>query len=251
MKFVSKRLTYANVMSSIAVFLVLAGGTAFAANQLGKNTVGSKQLKSNAVTAAKIKNEAVTGAKVKKGSLTGTDINLGTLGTVPNATHADSANSATTAGHASSADTATNATNATNAVNATNFSRYATTGLKSANVGAVVTLATIGPFTIKGHCESTGADLDAYETIETSAAGSFLYAHSSYQEANFNPGTEVEIGENAEDSTPYWSDYYDDDDTGWVAASPDGSLILKGLAVGGVHVFGNPCSYMVTWINNA
>ena len=36
MKLVRKRLTYANVMSSIAVFLVLAGGTAFAAVELGK-----------------------------------------------------------------------------------------------------------------------------------------------------------------------------------------------------------------------
>jgi hypothetical protein len=69
-KQIRKRLTYANVMSSIAVFLILGGATAFAA--LGKNSVGSKQLKKNAVTAAKIKKEAVTGAKIKKGSLLGT-----------------------------------------------------------------------------------------------------------------------------------------------------------------------------------
>jgi hypothetical protein len=54
MKSVRKRLTYANVMSSIAVFLVLAGGTAFAASQLGKETVGAKQLKKEAVSLAKI-----------------------------------------------------------------------------------------------------------------------------------------------------------------------------------------------------
>ena len=33
MKQIRKRLTYANVMSSIAVFLVLGGATAFAANE--------------------------------------------------------------------------------------------------------------------------------------------------------------------------------------------------------------------------
>ena len=71
-------------MSSIAVFLVIGGATAFAA--LGKNTVGSKQLKSNAVTTKKIKKEAVTAKKVKKGTLTGTQINLAKLGTVPSAT---------------------------------------------------------------------------------------------------------------------------------------------------------------------
>lgn len=68
MKQLRKRLTYANVMSSIAVFLVLGGATAFAAG-LAKNSVGSKQLKKNAVTSAKIKKGAVTGAKVKPGSL--------------------------------------------------------------------------------------------------------------------------------------------------------------------------------------
>lgn len=75
MKQIHKRLTYANVMSSIAVFLVLGGGAAFAAGQLAKNSVGTKQLKNNAVTTKKIKKNAVTGAKVKES----------TLGTVPSA----------------------------------------------------------------------------------------------------------------------------------------------------------------------
>jgi len=80
---VRRRLTYANVMSSLAVFLVLGGGAAFAAGQLGKSSVGSRQLKRNAVTAAKIKNGAVTGDKVK----------LSSLGTVPSATNAGNAGS--------------------------------------------------------------------------------------------------------------------------------------------------------------
>lgn len=54
MKSVRKRLTYANVMSSIAVFLVVAGGTAFAATQLKRESVGTKQLKKEAVSLAKI-----------------------------------------------------------------------------------------------------------------------------------------------------------------------------------------------------
>ena len=67
MKPIRKRLTYANVVSSLALFLALTGATAFAANQLAKNSVGSKQLKKNAVTTAKIKNEAVTAGKIKNG----------------------------------------------------------------------------------------------------------------------------------------------------------------------------------------
>jgi hypothetical protein len=94
------RLTYANVMSSIAVFLLLGGGAAIAANQLGKNSVGTKQLKKNAVTtadvkknaitAAKIKKNAITTAKIKKDAVTGAKVNEATLGTVPNAALANS-----------------------------------------------------------------------------------------------------------------------------------------------------------------
>jgi hypothetical protein len=79
MKSVRKRLTYANVMSSIAVFLVVAGGSAFAANQLGKNTVGSKQLKKNAVTAAKIKNGSVVAAKLGAGAVSGAQLGTGAV----------------------------------------------------------------------------------------------------------------------------------------------------------------------------
>jgi hypothetical protein len=94
---IRKHLTYANVMSTILVFLLLAGGTAVAAKQLGKKTVGPKQLKSNAVTTAKIKkgavtkvkirdgaidnaklaDNAVTGSKIADGSVTGGDIDAG------------------------------------------------------------------------------------------------------------------------------------------------------------------------------
>jgi hypothetical protein len=64
------KLTYANVISTLCLFLLLGGGAAFAASQLGKNTVGTKQLKKNAVTTAKIKNQAVKSAKLADGAVT-------------------------------------------------------------------------------------------------------------------------------------------------------------------------------------
>ena len=40
MKSLRKRLTYANVMSTVAVFFAIGGATALAAGQLAKNSVG-------------------------------------------------------------------------------------------------------------------------------------------------------------------------------------------------------------------
>ncbi len=87
------KLTYANVMSTLCFFLLLGGG-AYAAGHLGKNSVGPKQLKKSSVTTAKVKKEAITAAKVKKGTLTGTQIDISSLGTVPNAQTAQTAQSA-------------------------------------------------------------------------------------------------------------------------------------------------------------
>lgn len=70
MKQIRKRLTYANVVSSICLFLLLGGGAAFAASKLAKNTVGANQIKKNAVTAAKLKNNAVTAAKIQANAVT-------------------------------------------------------------------------------------------------------------------------------------------------------------------------------------
>lgn len=108
-----KYLTFANVISFLALFVALSAGS-YAALKLPKNSVGSKQIKAKAVTGAKLGNGAVTGAKlaagavdgtkvaadaidgskVKDGTLSGSDINVGTLGKVPSAAAADSAGSA-------------------------------------------------------------------------------------------------------------------------------------------------------------
>lgn len=85
------KLTYANVVATLALCIAVGGASAFAASQLGKNSVGTKQLKKNSVTTAKIKKQAVTAAKVKNGTLTGAQVNASTLGTVPNASQADNA----------------------------------------------------------------------------------------------------------------------------------------------------------------
>jgi hypothetical protein len=92
MRRLSGKLTYANVVATLALFIAIGGASAFAATQLGKNTVGPKQLKKNSITTAKVKKEAITAVKVKNGTLTGAQINLSTLGAVPNAQTANLAN---------------------------------------------------------------------------------------------------------------------------------------------------------------
>jgi hypothetical protein len=76
------RMSYANVIATIALFVAL-GGSSYAALQLPRNSVGPKQLKKNAVTSVKIKRNAVTTAKIKANAVTGSKINESTLGEIP------------------------------------------------------------------------------------------------------------------------------------------------------------------------
>lgn len=105
MKQIRQRLTYANVMSSLAVFLVLGGATAFAAtkigaNQLKANSVKTGKIVKEAVTTSKLKNNAVNTAKIADDAVTGQKANESTFGQVPSAKTAETANFATTAGSA-------------------------------------------------------------------------------------------------------------------------------------------------------
>ncbi|HUC07979.1 MAG TPA: hypothetical protein VMR96_07800 [Solirubrobacterales bacterium] len=122
-------ITYANVTATLALFIALGMGSAYAAQQLAPKSVGAKQLRPGAVTADKVRKQAitapkieslaikqgkiaagavseaklanaavstaklasgaVTGEKVAPDSLGGASINESTLGTVRNAAHAD------------------------------------------------------------------------------------------------------------------------------------------------------------------
>jgi hypothetical protein len=74
MQAVRSRLTYANVIATIALFLALSGGVVWAAGNIGTrrlkpNAVTAGKIKKNAVTAVKIRSNAVTGAKIKDGAV--------------------------------------------------------------------------------------------------------------------------------------------------------------------------------------
>lgn len=226
MKFVRKRLTYANVMSSIAVFLVLGGATAFAAGHLGKNTVGSKQLKKNAVTSAKIKAGAVTGAKIKNASVTGAKIAAGAVGaaninttglTVPSASHAGSADSANTANTANTANIA-------NSV-AGRFPVKAFTG------PGTTTLLTIGTFTISGQCTIEAGGDEAELQLTTSVNGAVMDDNSGDEWTPFN--IEDNPAELIEEDESHEEIGFEAGDGEFVAVAPDGTTIgFENQAVG-------------------
>jgi hypothetical protein len=91
------RLTYANVMATVAVFLAL-GGTGYAAAK-----INGKNIKNKSIAGKKLKTRTITRGKVKKNTLTGAEIAESKLGRIPDAANADNADNAT---HADSADTA-------------------------------------------------------------------------------------------------------------------------------------------------
>jgi hypothetical protein len=75
---ITRHLSYANVIASLALFIAL-GGASYAAVTLPTNSVGTKQLKKSAVAGSKIKKNAISSAKVKDGSLQRGDFASGTL----------------------------------------------------------------------------------------------------------------------------------------------------------------------------
>ena len=98
-----RRLTYANVVSTLALFIVIGGGTALASlvitsnHQVGPNTISGHRppsgdhsniiggsvatgdLAAGAVQNGQLASGAVTGAKVTPGSLTGSDLNVSSV----------------------------------------------------------------------------------------------------------------------------------------------------------------------------
>lgn len=68
MQKVREKLTFANVVACLALFVAL-GGASYAATQLPKNSVGTQQLKNGAVTGAKVKAGSLTASSFKPGQL--------------------------------------------------------------------------------------------------------------------------------------------------------------------------------------
>jgi len=132
------KLSYSSVIATIALFLAL-GGTVYAATQLPKNSVGQKQLRKNAVVSS----------KVKKGSLLPSDFEAGQLPRGPQGS-AGSRGPAGPQGPAGPRGPA--GSQGPGAVKL-----YFNAG----NDNTIVTLGTIGPWTLRAQCITGGASVPA------------------------------------------------------------------------------------------
>ena len=147
MKLPRPRLTYANVVSSLALFVAL-GGVSYAATSLPGGSVGPKQIRAEAVSTAKLADGAVTYGKLAKGvrawiARVGGAPTVTTTTTPESVKHAETADRATTAGHAETADKATTAGSAETADKASTAASASTaTHADSAGSAATAELAT-------------------------------------------------------------------------------------------------------------
>jgi 2',3'-cyclic-nucleotide 2'-phosphodiesterase (5'-nucleotidase family) len=101
-------LSYANVMSTIAVVLAIGTGSAFAAATIGSPEVIDESLtgtdvKNGSLTASDLAKNSIPGANITDDTVRGSDVKEETLGNVPSASYAASA---TSAAHATTADDA-------------------------------------------------------------------------------------------------------------------------------------------------
>jgi hypothetical protein len=197
---IRKRLTYANVMSSIAVFLVLGGATAFAASKIGSN-----QLKANSVTTAKIKKNAVTTAKIKKDAVTGAKVKESTLSEVP------SAGSLT---------------------GRTPFSVFISAGTSD--------IAVVGPFTVRAVCVINNAGEDEGELqLLTSVNGAAMDDNNGDEWTPFDTSDNpAELYEN--NATTGEEEIEIGEEPGLIAVAPDGTAIVTQNESIGFNIASHP-----------
>jgi hypothetical protein len=110
------RLTYANVVATIALFAAL-GGVSYAATTLPKNSVGASQIQAEAIRTGKLAEDAVTASRLSQG-VREQIAAAGATSTPESVKHAETAITATKADfavHAESADISASADSAKDA----------------------------------------------------------------------------------------------------------------------------------------
>ena len=141
MKLSRPRLTYANVVATLALFAAL-GGVSYAATTLPKGSVGTDQIRAEAVRTGKVADDAVTSSKLAQGvreklALAGATPAVTTTTSTPeNVKHAETADRAGTAGSAATATRADSAIHADSAAYADSAGNAASADLATTSKDA-------------------------------------------------------------------------------------------------------------------
>jgi hypothetical protein len=173
-KLLLEKLTFANVISVIALFAAV-GGSAFAATQLPKNSVGTKQIKKGAVTTAKIAESTrakLIGSKGPKG-----DQGPPGLSGAPATTLFAQVKSDGTANAAGSPITAKRLSNGNYVVN---FARDVTHCAAFANQGGIPLFTSPGASTGAAQGNAARIDMASAAPGEEGWAPGFPYENSVY-----------------------------------------------------------------------
>jgi hypothetical protein len=75
MRRIRGRLTYSNVIATLALFIAL-GGTSYAVTSLPRNSVGQKQIRKNAVGAGELRSSSVRSSEISQRSIRLEDVSL-------------------------------------------------------------------------------------------------------------------------------------------------------------------------------
>jgi hypothetical protein len=173
LKQIRRHFTYANVMSSLAVFMILGGATAFAAvkkvgpNQIKANSIKTGKIVKEAVTAGKIKKAAVNESRLAKSAVTTNKLadNAVTTPKIADDAVIGAKVNESTLGEVPSAAKATTAANLTGQANI--YARLA--------AGQTQTLLTYGPLSLEGQCLSNDGGQDRVRLLaQTTVNGSIL-----------------------------------------------------------------------------
>jgi hypothetical protein len=232
---VTSRLTYANVMATIAVFVALGGG-AYAAT-LAKNSVGTPQLKSNAVISSKVKNRSLLAVDFKAGQLPkGPKGDKGDTGTV------DTSNFFTK-GESDGrflplAGTAANSSNLGGLPPSSYLpsSALQSSGIVNIPTGAPTTLLSRGQVSFTATCTDQTAGVFEVEIFATSSEANSIFGRQSDQVTL--TGTPASLYMSTSDAAVLRSD--------WPAAVITPSTAFHVLVARGVNVGGHNCMAGVT-----
>ncbi len=224
---VKERLSYGNVVATLALFVALVGG-AYAVTKAPKNSVVSKS----------VKNSSLKGLDVKDDTLKGADVDESSLEQVGSAARAE------TAATADSAGTAANATSAQTAEQLAGVDPCRTNGVVKMNEGGPSpTLCTSGPFTLTAIC-TDGGGTNGTILIRTTEANSFARGPNLIATI-LNPGSPIILAEGT-DAAGFPPSIADNEP--FYAGAPSGG-VLTGITGVRADADAGTCEFLVSGSN--